>query len=126
MCVLCLADQKIPVIDKLHFYVCQSDTNSLKYLHQALTNAQLCPDTRILSLMSTCETGVNEDNINDVNQLSDNEVYDGASEFSVDSDQSELEDTDDEDNKKVAAGDNGDDMNNFFNETIGAGRGQLR
>ena len=126
MCVLCLADQKIPVIDKLHFYVCQSDTNSLKYLRQALTNAQLCPDTRILSLMSTCETGVNEDNINDVNQLSDNEVYDGASEFSVDSDQSELEDTDDEDNKKVASGDNGDDMNNFFNETIGAGRGQLR
>ncbi len=37
-----------------------------------------------------------------------------------------IEDRDDEDNEEVASGDDGDDMVNFVNETIGAGRGQLR
>ena len=124
--VLHLADQKIPAMDKLNFHVCQTDTNLLKYLHQTSTNAQLCTDTRILSLMSTCEKGVDNDNDNDEDLSSDNEVDDGASKFSVDSNESELEDTDDEDNKEVASGDDGDDMVNFVNETIGAGREQLR
>jgi hypothetical protein len=125
MRVLRLADQKILAMDKLHFYVCQTDTNLLKYLCQASTDAQLCTDTRILSLMSTCEKGVDNDNDNDEDLSSDNEVDDGASEFSVDSDESELEDADNEDNEEVASGDDGDDMVNFVNETIGASRGQL-
>ena len=37
-----------------------------------------------------------------------------------------IEDRDDEDNEEVASGDDGDDMVNFVNETIGAGREQLR
>jgi hypothetical protein len=121
-----LVDQKIPAMDKLHFYVCQTDTNLLKYLHQASTNAQLCTYSRILSLMSTCEKGVDKDNDDDEDLSPDNEVDDGASKFSVDSDKSELEDTDNEDNEEVASGDDGDDMINFVNETIGAGHGQLR
>jgi hypothetical protein len=121
-----LVNQKNPAMDKLHFYVCQTDTNLFKYLRQASTNAQLCTNTRILSLMSTCEKGVDINNDDDKDLSSDNEVDDGASKFSVDSDESELEETDDEDNKEVASGDDGDDMVNFFNETIGAGCGQLR
>ena len=128
MSVLRLADQKNPARDKLHFYVCvyQTDTNLLKYLRQALTNAQLYTDTRILSLMITCEKGIVNNNDHDEDLSSDDEVDDGASEFSVDSDECELEDTDDENNKEVASSDDGDDMVNFVNETIGAGCGQLR
>ena len=126
MHVLHLADQQNPAMDKLHFYVFQTDTNLLKYLRQASTDAQLCTNTRILSLMSTCEKGVDVNNDDDKDLSSDNEVDDGASKFSVDSNESELEDTDDEDNKEVASGDDGDDMVNFVNETIGAGREQLR
>ncbi len=113
-------------MDKLHFYVCQTDTNLLKYLRQTSTDAQLCTDTSILSLMSTCEKGVDDNNDNDEDLSSDNEVDDGASKFSVDSNESELEDRDDEDNKEEVSGDDGDDMVNFANETIGASCGQLR
>ena len=122
---IAFGQSKIPTMDKLHFYVCQADTNLFKYLRQALTNAQLCTNTRILSLMSTREKGVDNNNDNDEDLSSDNEVDDGASEFSVDSDESELEDADNEDNEEVASGDDGDDMVNFVNETIGASRGQL-
>ena len=126
MHVLCLADQKIPAMDKLHFHVCQTDTNSSKYLHQASTDAQLCTNTRILSLMSTCEKGIDNDIDDNKNQSSDDEVDDGASKFFVDSNKSELEDMDNEDNEGVASGEDGDDMVNVVNETIGASCGQLR
>jgi hypothetical protein len=113
-------------MDKLHFYVCLTDTNLSRYLHQASTNAQLCTSTRILSLMSTCDKGDGNDDDNDEDQSSDNEVDDGPSKLSVDSDELELKDMDDEHNIEVASGDDGDDMVNFVNETIGAGRGQLQ
>ena len=125
MRVLRLADQKIPAMDKLHFY-CQTDTNLLKYLRQASTDAQLCTNPRMLSLMSTCEKGVNNNNDNEEDLSSDDEVDDGASKFSVDSNESGLEDMDDEDNNEVASGDDREDMVNFVNETIGVGCGQLR
>jgi hypothetical protein len=32
MCVLRLADQKTPSMDKLHYYVCQTDVNLSKYI----------------------------------------------------------------------------------------------
>jgi hypothetical protein len=101
MRVLHLADQKNPAMDKLHYYTCQTDTNLLKYLNQASTNAQLCTDTMILSLMSTCDKDIDNDDDDDKDQSSDDEVDDGSSKFSVDSDKSEPEDTDNEDNKKV-------------------------
>ena len=76
--------------------------------------------------MSTCEKGIDNDIDDNKNQSSDDEVDDGASKFFVDSNKSELEHTDNEDNEGVASGEDGDDMVNVVNETIGASCGQLR
>jgi hypothetical protein len=52
MRVLHLADQKIPAMDKLHYYVSQTDANLSKYIKKAMSGATYCKDTRLLSLMS--------------------------------------------------------------------------
>jgi hypothetical protein len=58
MRVLHLADQKISAMDKLHYYVCQMDTNLSKYIKKATADATYCKDIRILTLIDVVLEGV--------------------------------------------------------------------
>jgi hypothetical protein len=123
MRVLCLANQNIPAMDKLHFYVCQTDANLFKYLKQASADAQLCTNTRILSLISKCDKGIDDDEDNKV-LSSDNEEEDSNNSESSVEYKSNGEDIEDKENKEVPTDDEDHDVN-FLNETIGASHGQL-
>jgi hypothetical protein len=95
MRVLCLADQKNPAMDKLHFYACQTDANAMKYLKQASVDAQLCTDTRIISMISTCDKGIDGDEDNEV-LSSDNKEEDSSNSESSVENESDGEDSEDE------------------------------
>ncbi len=110
-------------MDKLHFYVCQTDANLFKYLKQASADAQLYTDTRILSLISKCDNGIDDDEDNKVLSSNNEEEDSSNSESSVE-DKSDGEDIEDKENKEVPTDDEDHDVN-FLHETIGASHGQL-
>ena len=58
MRVLRLADQKTPSMDKLYYYVCQTDVNLSKYIERAETDAKLPRDDRTLTLMNACSVNI--------------------------------------------------------------------
>jgi hypothetical protein len=127
MRVLHLADQKIPVMDKLHYYVCRTDTNLSKYIKKATSDATYCKDTRILSLISVVlEEVVDKDD-------SDEDIDDGEEDDSSDNKDSvaeaSLSDNDDnadaDPDDPVSSKDKDEDTE-FINNAIGAGTGQLR
>jgi hypothetical protein len=60
MCILQLADQKIPVMDKLHYYVCQTDELLAKYVKIAEVDSG-----HILELDKTMEDMMFMTNTND-------------------------------------------------------------
>ena len=108
-------------MDKLHYYVCQTDINLCKYIERAERDAKNCKDTFTLSLMKSCSKDVeskddedDEDDEEEEDLVVDNEVEDddGSSDESDDD-----EDDDDEDGNANA---------DFVAAAIGAGRGQLR
>ena len=127
MRVLHLADQKIPVMDKLHYYVCRTDTNLSKYIKKATSDATYCKDTRILSLMSVVLEDVLDKDDSD-EDIDNNEEDDGAdndgsvAETSL-SDNADDADTDPDD--PVSSEDKDEDTE-FINDAIGARTGQLR
>jgi hypothetical protein len=54
MRVLRLADQKVAAMDKVHFYVCQTDANMSNYLTKAVTDSGRCTHNETLRLMYAC------------------------------------------------------------------------
>ncbi len=130
-CIVCIYESsiafswpKIPAMDKLHFYVCQTYANLFKYLKKASADAQLCTYTRILSLMSTWDKGIDDDEDKEVLSSENNQEDSSNSESSVEN-KSDGEDIEDKESKEVPT-DNEDHDVNFVNETIGACCGQLR
>jgi hypothetical protein len=124
MRVLHLADQKNPAMDKLHFDVCQTVANLLKNLKQASADAQLCTDTRIISPVSICDKGIDDDEDKEVLSSEDEEEDSGNTESSVE-DKSDDEDIEDKENKEIPKDNEDHNVANFVNETIGACPGQL-
>ena len=120
MRVLRLADKKIPAMDKLHFYVCQTDLNLHKYIKQAKQDASLCRDRSLLRLMDSLSRDVVEEpDGGDEEDIVDDDSYvedDGSVAEASDSDDDGIFDSDDDDLE--------DD--DFTNEAIGLGKGQLR
>jgi hypothetical protein len=64
MPVLRLADQKVAAMDKVHFYVCQTDANMSYYLTKAVTDSGRCTHDETLRLMYACSQ---DDDIDEVN-----------------------------------------------------------
>jgi len=123
MRLLRLADQKIPAMDKLHFYVCQTDSYLSKYLKEAMIDARLVKDQRLLDIMDMVLFKVVEaDASDDENEDDDdNEGYGDAGE--------DFDDEDDEMSKNENSDDDDDDATedqNFTSDAIMAGKGQLR
>ncbi len=127
MCVLHLANQKNPAMDKLHYYVCQMDTNLSKYIEKTTSDATYCENTRILSLMSVVsEDIVDKDNSDE--DIADDEEDDSANNKGSVAEASLSDDDDDADadpDDAVSSEDKDDDTE-FTNNAIGAGTGQLR
>ena len=72
MRVLHLADQKIPAMDKLHFYACQTDSYLSKHLKEAMLDSALLQDQKLLNLMDVVSFDVVELNaLDDQNEVND-------------------------------------------------------
>ena len=52
-------------MDKLHYYVCQTDVNLSKYIERAETDAKLPRDDRTLTLMNACSKNVESESDED-------------------------------------------------------------
>jgi hypothetical protein len=72
MRLLRLADQKVAAMDKMHFYVCQTDANMSHYLTKVVSDAGKCTHDETLRLMNACLQDVDEAN-NGVNNNDDEE-----------------------------------------------------
>jgi hypothetical protein len=118
MRVLRLADQKVAAMDKVHFYVCQTDANMSYYLTKVVTDSGRCTHDEALRLMYAC---LQDDNVDEVD--SDNEddkesvVEDDADEEVTSNGKESGEDGSDEDDDSAGA---------FTSDAIGAGHGQLQ
>ena len=133
MRVLRLADQKTPSMDKLHFYVCQTDVNLSKYIERAETDAKLPRDDRTLTLMNACSANVESESDEDEDDDGEgdeedsdgnNDKDEGYGASSSDGDKDADDDDEDEDAAEVSA-----ELAlqaEFVNDTIGMGTGQLR
>ena len=70
------ADQKVAAMDKMHFYVCQTDANMSYYLAKAVTDSSRCTHKETLRLMNACAQDMDDEagngNKEDVN---DNDKY---------------------------------------------------
>ena len=73
MRLLRLADQKIPAMDKLHFYVCQTDSYLSKYLKEAMVDATLLKDQRLHNIMDMVSFRVVEVDASDDENEDDND-----------------------------------------------------
>jgi hypothetical protein len=73
MRLLRLADQNVAAMDKVHFYVCQTDVNMSHYLTKAVSDAGRCTHDETLRLMNACSQDVDEANNGDTNN-NDEEV----------------------------------------------------
>ncbi len=118
MRVLRLADQKVAAMDKLHFYVCQTDANMSYYLTKAVTDSGRCTLDETLRVMYACLQDDDVDAV-DSNNEDDEEsvVEDDADEEVTSNSEKSGEDGSDEDDDLAGA---------FTSDAIGAGRGQLR
>ena len=121
MRLLRLADQKIPAMDKLHFYVCQTDSYLSKYLKEAMVDATLLKDQRLHNIMDMVSFRVVEVDASDDENEDDNDEGYGDGEFFDDEDDemSENENSDDDDEDAT-------EDQNFTSDAIMAGKGQLR
>jgi hypothetical protein len=125
--VLHLADQKIPTMDKLHYYVCQTDANLLKYISKAQNDAKYCKDTRILSLMNV----VSKDIVDEVDEGKDSddskEVDNNDNGFVAEASTSSYNNSDASDGDDDADPDVEENVDiSFVNKSIGDGTSQLR
>ena len=115
-------------MDKLHYYVCQTDVNLSKYIERAEADAQLPRDNRTLTLMNLCSDNVdnedNEDEDGKGDEVDANDDHDGSNdddngydipESDTDSDAPVVND---EEAAELA------DMVDFVQEAFGGGSGQ--
>jgi hypothetical protein len=119
MRLLRLADQKVAAMDKLHFYVCQTDANMSRYLAKAVIDAERCTHDDTLRLMNSCSKDLDEFDSNDKDDEDAEESVvndDAVEEVTSDSEESEDDAEDDDDDSPAA----------FTRDAIGAGHGQLR
>ncbi len=118
MRVLSLADEKVAAMDKVHFYVCQTDANTSYYLKKAVTDSGRCTHDETLKLMYAC---LQDDDIDEVdsNDEDDEEsvVEDDADKEVTSNGKESGEDGSDEDDDLAGA---------FTSDAIRAGHGQLR
>ena len=126
MRVLRLADQKTPAMDKLHYYVCQTDVNLSKYIERAEKDAKLPRDDRTLTLMNACSMKIDsgdDDEEDSLGDKDDDNDGDGSNDEDEGYDVASSSDTDEdaEDEAAELA-----DAAAFVSDAIGAGSGQLR
>jgi hypothetical protein len=118
MRVLRLADQKVAAVDKVHFYVCQTDANMSYYLTKAVTDSGRFTHNETLRLMYAC---LQDDDIDEVNS------DDGDDKESVVEDDADKEVTSNGKESGEDGSDEDDDLSGaFMSDAIGAGCGQLR
>ncbi len=123
MRLLRLADQNVAAMDKLHFYVCQTDANMSRYLAKAVIDAERCTHDDTLRLMNSCSKDLDEfDSEGEDDEDAEESVVndDAAEEVTSASEESE------DDAENDAEDDNDDSPSAFTRDAIGAGRGQLR
>jgi hypothetical protein len=118
MRVLRLADQKVAAMDKVHFYVCQTDANMSYYLTKVVADSGRCTHDETLRLMYAC---LQDDNVDEVDSDGEDEeesvVEDDVDKEVTSNGKESGEDGSDEDDDLAGA---------FTSDAIGAGRGQLR
>jgi hypothetical protein len=114
-------------MDKLHYYVCQTDANLLKYISKAQNDAKYCKDTRILSLMNV----VSKDIVDEVDEGKDSddskEVDNNDNGFVAEASTSSYNNSDASDGDDDADPDVEENVDiSFVNKSIGDGTSQLR
>ena len=122
MRLLRLADQKVAAMDKMHFYVCQTDAIMSYYLAKAVTDSSRCTHDETLRLMNACAQDMDDEagngNKEDVNDDDKESLVEDELDKEMSSNDEESEDdAEDEDDDSTAAS---------TTDAIGAGRGQLR
>ncbi len=122
MHLLRLADQKVAAMDKMHFYVCQTDAIMSYYLAKAVSDSSRCTHDGTLRLMNACAQDIYDKASNSDEEDVDNDDKESSVEDDLDkempSNEEESEDdAEDEDDDSTAA---------FTTNAIGASCGQLR
>jgi hypothetical protein len=122
MHLLRLADQKVAAMDKMHFYVCQTDANMSYYLAKAVTDSSRCTYDEMLRLINACAQDMDDEAGNgDEKDVDDDDeeslVEDYLHKEMSSNDEESEDDAEDEDDDSTAA---------FLTDAIGAGCGQLR
>ena len=122
MRLLRLADQKVAAMDKMHFYVCQTDAIMSYYLAKAVTDSSSCTHDGMLRLMNACAQDMDDGSGNGNKDDVDNDdeeclVEDDLDKEMSSNDKESEDDAEDEDDDSTAA---------FTTDAIGAGCGQLR
>ncbi len=111
----------VAAMDKMHFYVYQTDANMSYYLIKAVFDSGRCTHDETLRLMNACSQDVDEANNGDDNN---NEEDDKKSSVEDDSDK-EIS-SNDEESGEDGSDEDGDSSAAFTRDAIGAGGGQLR
>ena len=123
MRILRLADQKVAAMDKMHFYVCQTDANMSYYLAKAVTDSRRCTHDETLRLMNACSQDMDDEADNG----NDDDIDDDDEESLVEDDLDKEMSSNDEESEDDAEDEKDDDSPAAFTmDAIGAGRGQLR
>ena len=61
MHLLRLVDQKVTAMDKMHFFVCQTDANMSYYLANVVTDSSRCTHDETLRLMNACAQDMDDE-----------------------------------------------------------------
>ena len=118
MHVLRLADQKVAAMDKVHFYVCQTDANMSYYLTKAVTDSGRWTHDETLRLMYACSQDNDVDEVDSDDEDDEESVVEDDVDKEVTSNGKESgEDGSDEDDDLAGA---------FTSDAIGAGCGELQ
>ena len=118
MRLLRLADQKVAAMDKMHFYVCQTDAIMSYYLAKAVTDSSRCTHDDTLRLMLVRKAWMMKPADDDINDDDKESLVEDDLDKEMPSNEEESEDdAEDEDDDSTAA---------FLTDAIGAGCGQLR
>ncbi len=122
MHLLRLADQKVAAMDKMHFYVCQTDAIMSYYLAKAVTDSSRCTHDGTLRLMNACVQDMDDEAGND----DEEDVNDDDKESLVEDDLDKEMSSNDEESEDDAEDEDDDSTAAFMQNAIGACRGQLQ
>jgi hypothetical protein len=113
--VLRLADQKVAAMDKVHFYVCQTDANMSYYLIKVVTDSGRCTHDETLRLMYACLQN------NDIDEVDSNDEDDEESVVEDDADEEVT--SNGEESGEGGSDEDDDSAGAFTSDAIGAGCG---